>query len=135
MYQADRAGPRFYLDLYGEGHLPPYEGQDPAEQVVARVTTDFLDRYLAGTPGGPPRCATTTTNRGGHPVQREPAPAPETAAWLAHGRGSCRDLLLAAAAEVDRPGQFQRDDAAAKGQAGRQKIFDGLLSRLDEAAS
>jgi integrase/recombinase XerD len=31
--------------------------------------------------------------------------------------------------------QRQRDDAAAKGQIGRQKIFDGLLSRLDEAAS
>jgi integrase len=29
----------------------------------------------------------------------------------------------------------QRDDAAAKGQAGRKKIFDGLLSRLGEAAS
>ena len=31
--------------------------------------------------------------------------------------------------------QKQRDDAAAKGQAGRKKIFDGLLSRLDEAVS
>jgi hypothetical protein len=29
----------------------------------------------------------------------------------------------------------QRDDAAAKGQLGRQKIFDGLLARLDEQAS
>jgi hypothetical protein len=29
----------------------------------------------------------------------------------------------------------QRDDAAAKGQVGRQKVFDGLLRRLDEAAS
>jgi hypothetical protein len=29
----------------------------------------------------------------------------------------------------------QLDDAAAKGQVGRQKIFDGLLRRLDEAAS
>ena len=28
-----------------------------------------------------------------------------------------------------------RDDAAAKGQLGRQRIFDGLLDRLDEAAS
>jgi hypothetical protein len=26
----------------------------------------------------------------------------------------------------------QRDDAAAKGQVGRQRIFDGLLTRLDE---
>ena len=29
----------------------------------------------------------------------------------------------------------QRDDAAAKGQIGRQKIFDGLLDRLDQSAS
>ena len=29
----------------------------------------------------------------------------------------------------------QRDDAADKGQLGRQKIFDGLLDRLDQDAS
>ena len=29
----------------------------------------------------------------------------------------------------------QRDDAAAKGQIGRQRIFDGLLGRLDGQAS
>ncbi len=31
--------------------------------------------------------------------------------------------------------QRQRDDAARKGQVGRQKIFEGLLDRLEEAAS
>ena len=31
--------------------------------------------------------------------------------------------------------QRQRDDAADKGQIGRQKVFDGLLNRLDEQAS
>jgi integrase len=31
--------------------------------------------------------------------------------------------------------QKQRDDAAEKGQVGRQKIFDGLLARLDDEAS
>ena len=31
--------------------------------------------------------------------------------------------------------QLQRDDAAAKGQIGRQRIFDGILARLDEHAS
>lgn len=31
--------------------------------------------------------------------------------------------------------QKQRDDAATKGQVGRQKVFDGLLARLDEDAS
>jgi hypothetical protein len=51
MYQADTTGPRYYLDLFGQGHAPPYESRVPAAIVVARVTTDFLDRYLAGTPG------------------------------------------------------------------------------------
>ena len=31
--------------------------------------------------------------------------------------------------------QRQRDDAAAKGQVGRKKIFDGLLDRLNDEAS
>jgi dienelactone hydrolase len=48
MYQADTRGPRFYLDLFGAGHHTPYMGDGPPEPVVARVTVDFLDRYLAG---------------------------------------------------------------------------------------
>ena len=48
MYRADTAGPRFYLDLYGAGHLTPYEGDGPPEPIVARVSTDFLNRYVAG---------------------------------------------------------------------------------------
>ena len=51
MYQADRSGPRFYLDLFGSGHLPPYEGHGTPEPVVAQVTVDFLNRYLAGQHG------------------------------------------------------------------------------------
>ena len=31
--------------------------------------------------------------------------------------------------------QRQRDDATRKGQIGRQKVFDGLLNRLDTSAS
>ena len=31
--------------------------------------------------------------------------------------------------------QAQCDDAAEKGQLGRQKVFDGLLARLDQTAS
>ena len=61
MYRADRTGPRFYLDLFGAGHLPPYEGQGPPALVVARVTVDFLDRYLAGRPG-----AAAAMRRDGH---------------------------------------------------------------------
>ena len=61
MYRADRTGPRFYLDLLGAGHLPPYEGQGPPAPVVARVTVDFLDRYLAGRRG-----AAAAMRRDGH---------------------------------------------------------------------
>jgi dienelactone hydrolase len=48
MYRADTSGPRFYLDLFGVGHLTPYEGRGSPEPIVARVTTDFLNTYLAG---------------------------------------------------------------------------------------
>ena len=48
MYRADTAGPRFYLDLFGIGHLSPYAGHAAPEHIVARTTTDFLDRYAAG---------------------------------------------------------------------------------------
>jgi dienelactone hydrolase len=51
MYQADHSGPRFYLDLFGSGHLLPYEGRGYPEPVVARVTVAFLNRYLADRPG------------------------------------------------------------------------------------
>ncbi len=47
MYRAD-TGTRFYLNLYGASHLPPYEGSQPPEPTVARVTTEFLNRYVAG---------------------------------------------------------------------------------------
>jgi dienelactone hydrolase len=48
LYQADTVGPRYYLDLFGANHFTPYEGSGAPEPIVARVTTDFLDRYLAG---------------------------------------------------------------------------------------
>ncbi len=48
LYQADTAGPRYYLDVFGAGHLTPYEGDTAQERLVARVTTKFLDRFVAG---------------------------------------------------------------------------------------
>jgi len=48
LYQADTAGIRYYLDLYGAEHLPPYEGDSAPEPIVAQVTIAFLDQYLAG---------------------------------------------------------------------------------------
>jgi predicted dienelactone hydrolase len=52
LYRADTAGPRYYLDLPGAGHFSPYQGGGRPEPLVARVTVDFLDRYLAGQPTG-----------------------------------------------------------------------------------
>ncbi|HLI35942.1 MAG TPA: hypothetical protein VKV80_01185 [Streptosporangiaceae bacterium] len=51
LYTADGAGARYYLDLFGASHMVPYVGTNPVEQVVARVTVDFFDRYLLGRPG------------------------------------------------------------------------------------
>ena len=47
--------PRYYLDLLGAGHEPPYAGPlvVPAQStVVARVTTDFFDAELRGEQSG-----------------------------------------------------------------------------------
>ena len=48
LYQADSTGIRYYLKLYGAQHLAPYEGDQSPEPIVAQVTIDFLDQYLAG---------------------------------------------------------------------------------------
>jgi len=48
LYRADGAGPRYYLDLFGASHLIPYEGTNPVERLVARVTLAFFDRYVLG---------------------------------------------------------------------------------------
>jgi dienelactone hydrolase len=48
LYTADQAGTRYYLDLFGADHMIPYVGTNPVEQVVARVTVAFFDRYLLG---------------------------------------------------------------------------------------
>jgi predicted dienelactone hydrolase len=41
--------PKFFVTLVGQTHSSAFGGgASPAEQVVERTTTDFLDRYLAG---------------------------------------------------------------------------------------
>ena len=42
------APPKYYLDLLGAPHEPPYADPGPDQQIVARVTTDFFDAELAG---------------------------------------------------------------------------------------
>lgn len=48
--------PKYYLDLLGAGHLPPYAGPAVGPNgdrgIVTRVTTDFFDAELAGQPAG-----------------------------------------------------------------------------------
>jgi dienelactone hydrolase len=51
LYTADEHGARYYLDLFGASHLVPYEGTNPVERLVARVTLAFFDRYVLGQAG------------------------------------------------------------------------------------
>ena len=48
LYRADANGPRYYLDLLGASHLIPYQGTNPVERIIARVTLAFFDRYVLG---------------------------------------------------------------------------------------
>lgn len=50
LYADDQSGPKAMVLLDGAGHLTPYEGTNPTEQVVAAVTLDFLDQYVLGQP-------------------------------------------------------------------------------------
>ena len=52
LYQADRRGTRYYLELFGANHFTPYQGTSAPEPIVERVTLGFLDHYLAGQQGG-----------------------------------------------------------------------------------
>ncbi len=45
LYNAAPA-PKYYVDLLGATHLPPYTEANGWERVVARVSTEFLDAYL-----------------------------------------------------------------------------------------
>jgi dienelactone hydrolase len=51
LYRADDDSTRYYLDLFGASHLVPYQGTNPVERLVARVTLAFFDRYVLGQAG------------------------------------------------------------------------------------
>ena len=51
LYEADRTGTRYYLDLLGADHMTPYTGANSVEQLVARVTLAFFNRYVLGQAG------------------------------------------------------------------------------------
>jgi dienelactone hydrolase len=46
----DARPPKYYLDLLGAGHGPPYLDPGTDQEVVAQVVTDFFDAELAGQP-------------------------------------------------------------------------------------
>jgi hypothetical protein len=46
LYYLDKARPNFYLDLIGASHTGPYWGINRFEQIVARVSLAFFNRYL-----------------------------------------------------------------------------------------
>jgi dienelactone hydrolase len=48
MYLADRSTARYYLDLFGASHTEPYWGINSYEQITARVTLAFMNRYVLG---------------------------------------------------------------------------------------
>ena len=48
LYETDRAGTRYYLDLLGADHMTPYTGANSVEQLVGRVTLAFFNRYVLG---------------------------------------------------------------------------------------
>jgi hypothetical protein len=64
------------------------------------------------------------------------APAPSASTVTRHFESICESCTFFQTTIEFRPTlQRQRDDAAAKGQVGRQRVFDGLLDRLGTEAS
>ncbi|MGQ0804169.1 MAG: alpha/beta hydrolase family protein [Actinomycetota bacterium] len=49
---AETTAPKFLVTIVGGGHSPPFEDDDdPADEMVTAVTTDFWNLYLAERPG------------------------------------------------------------------------------------
>jgi dienelactone hydrolase len=44
--------PKYYVDLLGATHLPPYVEPGPARSYIAEAAVKFLDDYLKGRPSG-----------------------------------------------------------------------------------
>ena len=81
-----------------------------------------------------PRCASSAQRCTAGCSATATAPAPS--GWTATSNRSANRAPTSRPRIEFRPTlQRQRDDAADKGQVGRQKIFDGLLARLDAQAS
>ena len=81
-----------------------------------------------------PKCASSATKCTA--ACSATATAPDPSSMDCHFESICESCTFFVTTIEFRPTlQAQRDDAANKGQIGRQKIFDGLLDRLDHEAS
>jgi fermentation-respiration switch protein FrsA (DUF1100 family) len=67
--------PKYLLTLFGAPHLGPYTDQQPQLQIVERVTTAFLDRYLKGAKRALGRMVRAGTVPGTSALQAVPAVA------------------------------------------------------------
>jgi len=72
--------PKYYLDLLGAAHAPPYIQAGAYRQVVARVTTDFFEATLLGDSGARSAMATSGDVGGTAHLSTGPSapPAPGT---------------------------------------------------------
>jgi predicted dienelactone hydrolase len=68
--------PKYYLDLLGAPHEPPYADPGPDQRIVAQVTTDFFDAELAGQSAAL-AAMTTDGNVGGRSSLTASAVAPQ----------------------------------------------------------
>jgi predicted dienelactone hydrolase len=64
--------PKFLLRLPGAEHLPPYTGEQPQLQIVARVSLAFLDGYLRKRPGAVARMTSLGSVAGTAELVAEP---------------------------------------------------------------
>jgi dienelactone hydrolase len=64
--------PKFLLSLLGASHLPPYTSEQPQLDIVERVTTDFLNKYLKNGKRALKRMIAAGSVRGTATIQAEP---------------------------------------------------------------
>lgn len=74
LYQGDTTGPKALVLLDGADHLGPYEGSNPTEALVVKITTDFLDQYVLGQPGAASALASVADQPGIDSLTASPSP-------------------------------------------------------------
>ena len=135
--RGDSRTARASIDAYDHG-LCPHRQPHRRRRVLLGLGEGRgpLRRARASCPPTPraPRCAgcAPRCTSGCSATATAPDPSASTAT---SSRSASRCTFFQTTIEFRPTLKRQRDDATAKGQVGRQKIFDGLLTRLDEEAS